>query len=1054
MPAILRLSPAATGKTTALVKRARVLARSLSTPVRVVVPGYPQVRAWRRSLAEQGGVLGVHVFTFPQLYQQILDAAGRVYTRLRIPVQIRLLQSIVDHTPLKHYVSLRDKPGFITGLRGEIAELKAGRIWPETFAGAVNAMGAEPRLIELAAIYTAYQKHLQDKNWADRAGMGWLSAEVLEDDPKLCHNWPVLYVDGFDDLSPVQIDVIKHLARRIPEMVLTLTGEGDMTPRLVHRRYARTRERLVAALDDLVIDDGLVPERDYRNPTLIYLESALLTEKTSQVQSGSAVEMVAAPNREDEIRAAMRWLKERVVYDQIAVGKIALLARNIEPYRHYIRQTAGEFGMPIHMLHDAPLSENPCVAAVLNLLSLPEDDFPWQRTVEVWFSPYFDWALALNLDAETYNRVNQSRQLNAVAVWGKVIGGCNQWLSAFEILSGFVAEDRRSYDDEYIPLNTPVGFTAQKLLEQFTLFANYLKPPEGKHPYSEFVYWLETMIGDYSEEGPASDGDHLPLAPSLGVIDNLDAGPSELKLRDQAALQAFKDVLRGFVWAEATVMRENIDYHTFLDDLKSAIDGANYHLPLPADREAVLVSDVIQVRGIGFTAVAVLGLAEGEFPKTSREDPFLTDSDRTALHDQYGLHLNLSTESHEVGYFYDAITRPSERLLLTRPRLTDSGAAWQPSPFWLEVQSLVDVKPQSILSDSIPDVYRLASQTESIFHCAVQSNSDLMSMIINTVPSRWSALEHASHLMKARMGSSHEERDVYEGNLTAFQPLFTELFGPRHTWSASRLESYRTCPFMFFTGSVLKLEPRDEPEEGYDARQLGNIYHHIFESVYKAVADPTDIKQLLDMLPGIAETILDEAPRKEQFRITAWWMQSRQEIIENVRNSLEALHQIDSHYVPCAYEQQFGLGNAPPLVVKDGEDSFRVRGYIDRVDQAQDGTIRIIDYKTSGPTEFTPAAVRQGKKLQLPLYALAARDALGLGDPTDGFYWHVRDAQASSFTLAKFGPEAAIHATVTTVWEIIRAARSGEFTPEPPRNGCPHYCPAAAICWQYQAGFG
>jgi ATP-dependent helicase/DNAse subunit B len=259
---------------------------------------------------------------------------------------------------------------------------------------------------------------------------------------------------------------------------------------------------------------------------------------------------------------------------------------------------------------------------------------------------------------------------------------------------------------------------------------------------------------------------------------------------------------------------------------------------------------------------------------------------------------------------------------------------------------------------------------------------------------------------------------------------------------------------MFFTGSVLNLEPREEPEEGFDARQLGNIYHHIFESLYKAVDDPADLEQLLTILPSIAGKILDEAPKKEQFRETAWWMYNRKEIIENVRNSLEALCALPGDYRPYAFEMPFGLKNAPLLVVKKDQDSFSMRGYIDRVDQAPDGSIRIIDYKTSAPYEFTASAVRQGKKLQLPLYALAARDALNLGDPADGFYWHVRDSKASSFTLAKFGPVTAIKSSVETAWKAIYAVRNGEFSPKPPRGGCPRYCPAANICWQYRAGFG
>ena len=98
------------------------------------------------------------------------------------------------------------------------------------------------------------------------------------------------------------------------------------------------------------------------------------------------------------------------------------------------------------------------------------------------------------------------------------------------------------------------------------------------------------------------------------------------------------------------------------------------------------------------------------------------------------------------------------------------------------------------------------------------------------------------------------------------------------------------------------------------------------------------------------------------------------------------------------------------MVVGQGEDSFRLRGFIDRVDRAPDGRVRVIDYKTAGPWAYTKKAVTEGKKLQLPLYALAARDALRLGDPAEGFYWHVRQAESSSFQMSKFegGPEGAM----------------------------------------------
>ena len=266
------------------------------------------------------------------------------------------------------------------------------------------------------------------------------------------------------------------------------------------------------------------------------------------------------------------------------------------------------------------------------------------------------------------------------------------------------------------------------------------------------------------------------------------------------------------------------------------------------------------------------------------------------------------------------------------------------------------------------------------------------------------------------------------------------------------------CPFFFFVGSVLGLEPREEPSEGLDARQLGTLYHRIFEEVFEApaVTDPTDLGQLLEVLSEVGPAILDAAPEDQGFRETAWWMQTRAEILENVRQSLEALLALPGSFVPYQHEAVFGLKGQPPLVVRQGQDAFRLRGFIDRVDRAPDGRVRIIDYKTAGPWAYTKKAVTEGKLLQLPLYALAARDALELGDPVEGFYWHVRQAQPSSFQMSKFdgGPDGAIEVAVDKAWEAVRGVRDGHFVPHPPDAGCPSYCPAAGFCWRYRPGYG
>ena len=1069
MPVSVYLAPAAAGKTAYVLHLVRDAARDLESIPRVVVPSQLQVRAWRRRLAEAGGAIGVRVLTFDRLYADCLTAAGEVYTELSEPVQYRLIRSILDDLQLVHYAPIIDRPGFFHILAEMIGELKAARVWPETLSEAVAALGEKPRLGELARIYSAYQERLQERQWADGAGLGWLAVEALgQRAPHVAKDWSLVVFDGFDNFTPVQLDFLRVLADRVADMILTLTGTVDGSERpLVHRRFGRTR-RLVE--EWLGVQATPLPEpMSGQAPVLAHLEENLYRSDANQFDARGALELMEAADRAAEVRAALRWLKARLVEDGMRPGDVALLARSITPYRSFIQQTVDEFGIPARLEDGLPLRANPAIAALLDLLRLmlprsetdPEPALPRRQVLEAWRSPYFDWSASPEEGMEPIDISPQDADaLDAAARWGRVIGGRSQWEEVLSDLAG-QSEEVSDHDEERgRPAEVPVSVAARALEEKFERFVQRLTPPKGERSYREFAGWLEDLIGGDPESGSARFP--VPEEPtSLQAVRRAREASEALANRDVAALGALKDVLRGLVWAEDALGVFNLDFAAFFAELVGAVDAATYRLPLHPDREEVLVADVLQARGVPFRAVAVLGLAEGEFPATLGEDPFLRDADRRNLREGFGLALEPSTESAEAGFFYETVSRPAERLLLTRPRLADNGALWQASPFWEEVRRLVDAQPQTLTSESLPIPSAVASWPELMESLSAHPGyEDVRQWVSETEPMRFAALDEASSVLDLRSTALDDDHlpGPYDGDLTTLGETFARRFSPTHVWSASRLESYVTCGFFFFVGSVLGLEAREEPMEGLDARQLGNIYHHILHDVYREakVADAISLEPLLEALPRVAKQVLDEAPRREGFRETAWWEQTRREIVENVRQSLEALAETNGEWVPSFFEAPFGLWGQPPLIVDVMDDSLRLRGVIDRVDLTSDGMVRVIDYKTGGPWAFTKKAVADGKKLQLPLYALAARDALGLGQPSEGFYWHVRQAKRSSFTLSGFdgGPHGAIKVVLDKAWEAVRGARAGHFVPRPPQGGCPSYCPAAAFCWRYLPPYG
>ncbi|MCB9122938.1 MAG: hypothetical protein H6643_00250 [Caldilineaceae bacterium] len=148
-----------------------------------------------------------------------------------------------------------------------------------------------------------------------------------------------------------------------------------------------------------------------------------------------------------EVRAALRWLKERSVVDGVKPGETALLARSLTPYRDLIAQVAAEFGLPVHFAGALPLRQNPAIAALLDLLALFLPDaageglrLPRRATVEAWRSPYFNWQEG---EGGPGLLAGDADRLDAVARRYRVIRGLAQWREAFALHAVQRTDERR-----------------------------------------------------------------------------------------------------------------------------------------------------------------------------------------------------------------------------------------------------------------------------------------------------------------------------------------------------------------------------------------------------------------------------------------------------------------------------------------------------------------------------------------------------------------------------------------------------------------------------------
>jgi len=1001
-PAIM-LSPAASGKTKACIARIQqALEVGHLGEIWAIVPDRWQRRAFQWRLAKAGCGVGVRIGTFGFLYREILTQAGQFYPFVNAALAQRLIGNIVHDqlapADLGPYAPLAGKPGFIQVLRERIGELKRASVLPEMLE---KQPGFEP----LACIYQAYQDTLHRLNWADQEGISWLAVEALWNDPTLPHNLHLLVLDGFDAFNPTQRQVIRLLAERVPELVITLPGTPDMSRR-AHTRFRRVLENLRRDLPTAEVETLEPP----RQPSALTFLEANLFESNGVTWRGKSPPVYLRELRSpaEEAREALRWLKAKLLRDHASLPQCAIFVPDFDLYRSGLESAARSFGLPLQFSQPPALIDHPAIAALLTALSLPENGFPRRETLDTLRSPFFDWSPLHADDAWALEKVSQH---------GQVLGGRETWLETLQALSASAPQAAPSPEEEdFQPPRLPRGEEADVLAASLAAWMDRLTSTQPL-TLKAWVNWLEDLLeaSEFTQRCP------------------------------EEVLDALRDGLRALLLGETLPAvgkaSHSISQEVFLAQLRSTLGNLEIKPNLSA-QNGIFVGRFIEARGLRFRFVAVLGLSEGLFPAVEKADPFLPDELRQKLG------MEPRTERYQEGLFYQVVTRADGALLVTRPYLGESGEAWTASPYWNALLALFPNASDRIAPEAPRALRHAASPQEALVWAARQKYTPQKDA---ELIARMARVQAGAAVLKQRLTPVQDS--PHNGDLTALEKAFAAEFDSAFIWSASSLETYAQCPHRFFVERVLNLEQQEKPELGFDARQLGTLYHQILAETFGSGVAPDDPDAVEAALRKVAEKHLAAAPQALGFRPSPVWQAEKINLLATLVETCRSLAAESAGWKTVAQEKGFGFDGQPPLQLSTTAGDVQVRGIVDRIDQSG-AALRVIDYKT-GSSGLGKSDLERGERLQLPLYTLAARDVLGFGQPAEAWYWQIHQATKSGLKLAVAPGKHEI--SFDDAWEIARehvgrivsSVRAGRFQPQPPSGGCPSYCPASAWCWQF-----
>ena len=257
----------------------------------------------------------------------------------------------------------------------------------------------------------------------------------------------------------------------------------------------------------------------------------------------------------------------------------------------------------------------------------------------------------------------------------------------------------------------------------------------------------------------------------------------------------------------------------------------------------------------------------------------------------------------------------------------------------------------------------------------------------------------------------------------------------RPALSPSRAGDFKQCPLLYRLRVVDRV-----PEVPSRVMVRGTVVHSVLERLFQLPPHERVPEAAAAMVgPAWDDLLAAEPELAAMFEGTdpgelADWLASAQDLLDSYFQ-LEDPRRLR----PQACELRVEAEIAP-----NGEDEpVLLRGFIDRLDVAGTGEVRIVDYKTGA----APREVGEARALfQMKFYAVVLWRTLGVV-PRQLRLIYLADRQMLTYTpdeveLRRF------ERTLAAIWSaIMRAARTGDFRPS--RSRMCEYCDFHALCPEF-----
>lgn len=766
-------------------------------------------------------------------------------------------------------------------------------------------------------------------------------------------NGRLVFIDAFRGFTTQEYKVIEQMLKKSTAVYTTLCTDNlensdDETDLFAHTKRTARRLIEIAKKNSVAVAkpqylsmrnkfNNFPPVfRRFSSPELAALEKELFSLCPNIYEEKCEnITLCTAPDIYSECEYIACTAKKLIRENGYRCRDIAVIARDSSAYETPLRSALKKCGISVFEDSRQPVDVSPVTALLSSAIGIAASGFSTETVMR-----YLKTGLA-GFTTEEISAVE-----NYCYMW-KIQG--SEWGREWSRNpNGFGEETGEAEKEELDMLNS----IRRKIFAPLYELKEQLQSASGED--------AARSIFDFLEKINAAENIRI-LAKELNL-----QGETGLALELERLWNVIIDLLESL----ATLTKGRNVTASGISDMLELMLGVQTLGSLPQGLDEITIGSADRIRTVAPKIVFIAGANSGIFPAVPSSGNTLTDNDRRKM-SEMGIELSDFGEyklAEEKLIAYSAFCCASDKLFVCAPQRNTKGEQLAPSELYGKIKAIFP-------------------------NCAEINTCDLDGLYF--VEGKDHAFEQlaknklAANTLYASLNEYFVKDSEYEGRLAALERASgsrnfkienkenaLSLFGKDMYISASRVESYHKCPFMYFCSYGLKAMPRKVAE--LDPMQRGNVIHYALE---KLLTD-FDRDGLLKMtnadlwnyfkplLNDYLETRLDGANRTSRFLYLFDKLISS--VCDVARRLIAEL--AVCRFVPVDFEMKIGKdGEIPSYEVQSSEGKVFISGAIDRVDEAViDGKkyVRVIDYKSSGKP-FSLSDVSQGLNMQMFIYLFA-----------------------------------------------------------------------------------